>query len=257
MAWQLLPLQAFPMSTIKLLFCFQEITSFPFIMKSEIGSVSPSGLRSFLLDYYYKRKKRHAVRKFCRNGRIELRYIYDLAPESMIFDCGAFLGDFAAEMIRRYGCKVFCFEPVPAYFDQLSKRFADNPRVECLNFGIAPVSGSALISVEKEASSLFRTETNDSEAVQLLDISEALQLAGGGKIDLLKLNIEGAEFDLLDAILARNLANQFRHIQVQFHQVVPDFHKRWLKIRSGLANTHYLTFDYYFAFESWSQRSTG
>jgi len=88
-----------------------------------------------------------------------------------------------------------------------------------------------------------------------MGLEEALQLAGGRKIDLLKLNIEGGEFELLEAILARNLADRFRNIQVQFHQVIPDYHQRWLGIRAGLVRSHQLTYDYYFVFENWSLRA--
>ena len=215
--------------------------------------------RARFLDYLRRKRKRRAGRRWGRDKGIHaerLRYAYDLGPESVVFDCGAHLGFFAAEIFRRYQCEVFCFEPMPRHFKELSKRFADTPRIVCLNYGIAPTSGEAKISVEGEASSLFRTTASpESETVRFMGVDEALQLAGGRKIDLLKLNIEGGEFELLEAILARNLADRFRNIQVQFHQVIPDYHQRWQGIRAGLVRSHQLTYDYYFVFENWSLRT--
>jgi FkbM family methyltransferase len=212
--------------------------------------------RARFLDYLRRKRKRRAGRRWGRDKGIHaerLRYSYDLGPESVVFDCGAHLGFFAAEIFRRYQCDVFCFEPMPRHFKELSKRFTNTPRIVCLNYGIAPTPGEAKISVEGEASSLFRTTgSTESETVRFVGLDEALRLAGGRKIDLLKLNIEGGEFELLETILARQLANQFRNIQVQFHQVIPDYHERWLKIRAGLAKSHRLTYDYYFVFENWS-----
>ena len=208
------------------------------------------------LDYWRRKRKRRAGRRWGRDKGIHakrLRFSYDLGPQSVVFDCGAYLGDFAAELVERYQCEVFCFEPMPRHFEQLSKRFANSPRIVCLNYGIASNSREAKVSVEQEASSLFRTaESAETETVRFVGLEEALKLAGGRKIDLLKLNIEGGEFELLETILERNLAGQFRHIQVQFHQVIPDYHERWLKIRTGLARSHHLTYDYYFVFENWS-----
>lgn len=170
-----------------------------------------------------------------------------------MFDCGAYIGDFTGEMVKRYQCEVFCFEPLSKYFEQLSKRFAATPKVVCLNYGLGSSSREAKISIEKDASSEFRaTGSAECQAVQIVDIDEALKLAGGRRIDLLKLNMEGGEFELLDAIIDRNLAARFRHIQVQFHQVVPNYHERRLKIRAGLRASHHLTYDYYFVFENWS-----
>lgn len=217
-----------------------------------------SRLRLHFLDYLRRKRKRRAGRRWARDGgNARFRYSYDLGPESVVFDCGAYVGDFASQMIDRYQCRVFCFEPSPVYFEKLSRRFAGQPRITCLNYGIGSSSTEAKISVEEDASSLFRAaESGAVETVRFMDINEALQLAGGGRIDLLKLNIEGGEFEILEAILERNLATRFRHIQVQFHQVIPDFHERRMKIREKLAITHQLGYDYYFIFESWSLRPT-
>ena len=225
-------------------------------MNSAQSPGSLSRLHSHFLDYLRRKKQRRAGRKWGRDqGNKRLRYSYDLGPRSLVFDCGAYLGDFASEVVERYQCQVFCFEPLQTYFAQLSRRFAGEAKITCLNYGIGSSSREAKISVEKDASSLFRaTESAKLETVRFVDINEALQLAGGRKIDLLKLNIEGGEFEVLDAILDRNLATRFRHIQVQFHQIIPDFHERRLRIRAGLAKSHQIGYDYYFIFESWSLR---
>ena len=236
--------------------------SFPPAVKTETDFLASPGFlfrwRSRLLNYLRKKKKRRAGRKWNRDqGDRRLRLSYDLGPESVVLDCGAYLGDFTAEIVDRYQCEVFCFEPVPKYFAQLSKRFADRPRVVCLNYGIGASSREAKISLDEEASSVFQTAgSRRHETVRILGLDEALQRVGRRRIDLLKLNIEGGEFELLESILGRNLQTLFKHIQVQFHQVVPEFHGRRLRIRARLARSHRLTYDYYFVWESWSERTT-
>src|SRR2546429_2926939 len=108
--------------------------SFLLAVKTEMDSLSNSGFRfrwhSRLLNYLRKKKKRRAGRKWNRDqSDRQLRLAYDLGPECVVLDCGAYLGNFAAEIVDRYQCEVFCFEPVSGYFAQLSKRFADRPRV--------------------------------------------------------------------------------------------------------------------------------
>jgi FkbM family methyltransferase len=208
-----------------------------------------------LLDSLRRKRKRRAGRRWTRDGGDERwRYSYDLGPDSLVVDCGAYLGDFAEDILRRHACAVLCFEPVPEYFARLSARFAHQPRVSCFNCGLGASPRLATIGIAAAASSLFdSTAALGHETIRIIGLDQILELAGPRDIDLLKLNIEGGEFELLEAILARQMATRFRHIQVQFHQVVPDFHARWCRIRAGLAETHRLTYDYYFVWENWSR----
>ena len=42
----------------------------------------------------------------------KLRYKYPLTKDSVVLDVGGYKGTFAAEIVRRYGCHVYVFEPV-------------------------------------------------------------------------------------------------------------------------------------------------
>lgn len=42
------------------------------------------------------------------------------------------------------------------------------------------------------------------------------------KIDLFKINIEGAEYDLLECIILNGYILKIKNIQVQFHDFFPD-----------------------------------
>jgi len=203
--------------------------------------------------------KRRAGRCWQRDGGDDrFRYNYDLTANSIVFDCGAYLGEFAEKVSRRYGCRIYCFEPVQAYFQQLAARVEGSNRIVCLNYGVGAVSREASISVENAASSLLQTlDSSKRETVRIVDICQVLESLAVSKVDLLKLNIEGGEFEVLEAILDRDLQTRFRHLQVQFHQVVPSFHKRRLRIRDRLRKTHSLTYDYYFVWENWSLHGAG
>ena len=41
----------------------------------------------------------------------------------------------------------------------------------------------------------------------------------GDHVDLIKINIEGGEYELLEAILDNNLAKAFDNLQIQFHGI--------------------------------------
>ena len=66
---------------------------------------------------------------FRDKGDEKLRYNYPLLNEkSVIFDLGGYVGDFAYQINKKYGCKVFLFEPHPEFYKQCVKRFAHNKK---------------------------------------------------------------------------------------------------------------------------------
>src|SRR5262249_51252950 len=75
-----------------------------------------------------------------------------------------------------------------------------------------------------------------------------------GEVSLMKINIEGGEYDLLENLIATGLISRIRDIQVQFHMDIPDAERRMHAIQSRLAGTHRLTFQYPFVWENWQRR---
>jgi hypothetical protein len=62
-------------------------------------------------------------------------------------------------------------------------------------------------------------------------------------VDLMKINIEGGEYELLEHLIARGLTKRIRNIQVQFHEdVMAGAAGRMERIQSRLAETHHLTY---------------
>ena len=70
--------------------------------------------------------------------------------------------------------------------------------------------------------------------------------------DLIKINIVGEEYEVLEILLKNNMISIFKNIQVQFHDFIVDNAKeRMIAIQKKLALTHVLTFQYEFVWENW------
>jgi hypothetical protein len=72
-------------------------------------------------------------------------------------------------------------------------------------------------------------------------------------IDLLKINIEGGEYELLEHIIEKTLQNKIRNIQVQFHTWIENCEDRRKNIQDILRKTHKLTYNYDFVWENWER----
>ena len=108
-------------------------------------------------------------------------------------------------------------------------------------------------SVAENASSVFNAGEK-TEFIQIESISQFIRENEINNIDLIKINIEGGEFELLEYLLAAGLITLFDNIQVQFHDFVPDAEKRMKAIQQKLALTHYPTYQYEFVWENWKRK---
>lgn len=176
-----------------------------------------------------------------------LRYDYPLTANSLVIDIGAHTGRFAAEISRRYGCRVLAFEPISQFHDACAKAVASHPNVTLHNFGLGPVSSNAIFGVKGDMTGSF-TASDQSETVRIESIDLFMPLSG---CDLIKINIEGGEYDLLEHMIRTRLHLGCKNIQVQFHGNVPSCMERWRSIRTQLLASHHLTYDAPFCWENY------
>jgi FkbM family methyltransferase len=133
------------------------------------------------------------------------RHVLDLITtrtkgrRAVVFDVGAREGDYAAEVLARMpDAEVHCFEPSSA-FVKLRERFQN---VSCHRFALSNVEGSATLYEDVAGSgmgSLYkRRVVGRTFGVETRVALCALDRLPHGKIDLLKLDVEGHEFKVLE-----------------------------------------------------------
>ena len=180
----------------------------------------------------------------------ELRYNYPLNENSIVFDVGGFEGIWAQTIYSKYGSTILVFEPVKEFYNNIKDKFSEQDKVQVYNYGLGTKDEAISIEVIGMSTSVLNT-TEATEDVEIKDIQPILNRFAN--IDLLKLNIEGAEYDLLEYIIEKGLQNRLDNIQIQFHMNVADYEKRRQKIREELSKTHHLTYDYAYTHENWKR----
>jgi FkbM family methyltransferase len=183
------------------------------------------------------------------DGDRTLRVDYDLDERSLVWDVGGYEGNWSAEIAARYRSTIEIFEPVEEFVDRLQERFRLNPDVHVHAFGLGGESRTDLVAVNGDRTSLF--ETGELQKIRIVDVLEQLQSSGVQSIDLLKVNIEGAEYELLDRLIASGRIADVRHLQVQFHDFVPRAEARRDAILHALKGTHRATYSFPWVWEAW------
>jgi FkbM family methyltransferase len=180
---------------------------------------------------------------------------HNLNETSLVFDLGGYIGDWSKEIFNKYQCQIHVFEPVYKFYLEINENLKSN-KIVINNFGLAEKTYKVDIFLSNEASSLFNRQGGQRENIQLYDFMEYINEHKISKIDLLKVNIEGAEYDLLEYIIKTGFIVNIYNIQVQFHDFFPDSEKRMKKIQSSLSKTHKLTFQYVFIWENWQLKKS-
>lgn len=201
--------------------------------------------------YVIKDKFTVALNRFYIENGDKLRYEYELNSESIVFDIGGFKGDFADKIFERYKCNICIFEPVNAYFAIIKKKFKNNGKIKIFNLGLGGSTREINITLKNDGSSFHRKGNNNQNA-KIIDIYDFMIQNYINKIDLLKINIEGGEYELLNRLIEKDLIKICNNIQIQFHEIFTDANKQREIIRLEISKTHYLTYDYYFVWENWT-----
>ena len=143
--------------------------------------------------------------------------------------------DFDLSVIEKYGVKVHAFDPTPSSIDMLDGR--DLPQqFEFHPWAVTATDGSLTFypRLKKDGTKsdvmytmIVEEETiDDAIEVAAYSLSTISEKLGHQKIDLMKMDIEGAEYEVLDGLLAS---------PIKPTQLLVEFHHRFPGI--GLAKT--------------------
>ena len=154
------------------------------------------------------------------------RYLAEAPEGALAIDCGANVGDITAAMVRD-GLRVIAFEPDPICIAQLRHRFADESRVTVIPKAVGASERRAALYRQMadgvpytEGSSLQRAGHHAPEPateVEVVDLVEFLHDLDE-PVYVLKLDIEGAEAEVLEAMFDHGAPSQIGRIFVETHE---------------------------------------
>jgi FkbM family methyltransferase len=175
-------------------------------------------------------KKYSRLRHARREGLVyvEPNFVYrpDLSSESVVIDAGcSYEADFSVCLMRRHGVRAFGVDPTRKHGEALHEleeqhggRFVHVPCAVGAADGVLTFHESRV----NESGSLLDDHVNvvhdeiTSYDVEALTLTSLLKRLALNTVDVLKLDLEGAEYDLLERATPEQL-HPFRQVFVEFH----------------------------------------
>jgi FkbM family methyltransferase len=164
--------------------------------------------------------------KFSKAEKLELtqELLTKAHKSDFVFDLGANVGLVTKKLLQA-GCFVYAFEPDPEAFKELER--INSPRLSVRNVAVWTNKGKTklyrhrdwCLSKSHTSSSLISNKKNvndeNSIIVNTIDISDLVLGLKGTK--LMKMDVEGAEYTILNYWSRDRLINQFSTIYCKFH----------------------------------------
>tara|TARA_R100000808_G_C2155395_1_gene167789 strand:+ start:15254 stop:15868 length:615 start_codon:yes stop_codon:yes gene_type:complete len=152
----------------------------------------------------------------------------------IVIDCGANIGDITNLFIN-HGAIVLAYEPNDRAFDVLSNRFKNNRNVRCFKAAVSSSDGVSKLYMHQKSpedplkystgSSLVSEKSNvnidDYVEVKTIDLNRIIQKIKNKfkkNIQVLKIDIEGAECDLLEHLLDNGALHDIPYVFVETHE---------------------------------------
>lgn len=182
----------------------------------------------FLLNRAYVAQKYHKI--------FYDFYLRNKNGEQLVFVDGGCHNGVFSDIALACGGICYAFEPNVYLCAFLRNLYKDNPHFILHQQAISNKNDKTIFydmpdDVVSQGASIIKFGASDyantqiqGYEVQMIDFSEFVKglLQKHGKINLIKLDIEGAEFDVLDAFIEQNLHENIEYIMVETHERVFD-----------------------------------
>ena len=138
-----------------------------------------------------------------------------ISPGSIVVDCGANVGGFSLEMIRRFGCLCYAIEAAA----DMSSKIPTTVNLHRYNFALCATNKLTMMSIDPDTTrSTIKTSSKENAvAVQGRHLAEFLAHEVADRtVDLVKMDIEGAEIEVV-ASLDDDLIKRVGQWTIEFH----------------------------------------
>lgn len=172
--------------------------------------------------------------------------------KSKVIVLGGYRGDSADYLVKKYNSFVDIYEPMQVYFNELKQRFNNNVKVRCFNSPLTADGRKIVLSENLDGTNIFGIiEDSQATGIQSRRASSVIN-EFETQVDLIEINIEGAEYEVLEDIL-QNSEQLPRTILLQTHTLNNESLILKAKLRTELEKNYFCLYRFDDVWERWER----
>lgn len=176
-------------------------------------------LKDFIYDNQYDHDPALPLYEiFCNN--LYVKSHCKINPNDIVVDIGGNLGFFSYFALCKGASKVYCFEPSSDCVKSIRKNFTLFPNLVVEESAVTISNGMVLFYYNVDSSiqsSIFTPELGDGVMCKSTNLNDYINKNDIPKINYLKLDCEGAEYEIIESLSDVYLTNNIDNICIEYH----------------------------------------
>lgn len=186
-------------------------------------------------------------------NREKLKYDLDLKAGGIVLDIGAYKGQFTEKILAGNKDSIFwLYEPIAEYFQDCENLFSNEKSITIYQAAVSADGRNFEMQVDGLRSRKAVGNSVDSVLIASICIQNIFDSAQ--EFELLKMNIEGMEFECLEKLIGTNSLIKAKYLLLQFHNFESNSAHRLEKIRENIDKDFENIWKYDWIWELWKRK---
>ena len=221
-------------------------------MKDRILESSSIARRMYGVKLTLTGKSSDASKWFLFN-RDKLIFDIKLKQEGLVLDIGSYLGEYTKRVLGKNPKMTFwLYEPIPSYFNACVNKFINRENVVVYQTAVSADGRDFQMQIDGLRSRQGSNTSSEGVPVDSVSIQEIFDSVS--EIELLKMNIEGMEYECLEQLVRTNTLIKAKFLLIQFHNCEKDSQERRNALRMAIARDFNNIYTFEWIWELWIRK---
>ena len=183
----------------------------------------------------------------------KLKYSISFNQTGLVLDLGSYLGDYTEVVVKNNPQLTFwLYEPIPEFFSVCANKFHNKENIVVSQKAVS--ADGRRIKMQIDGLRSRQKSVNFPEGVTIDSISIQEIFDSVSEIQLVKMNIEGMEYECLEQLIHTNSLIKAKYLLIQFHNFEKDSRNKRHLLRKQMARDFENIYTFEWMWELWIRK---